>query len=152
MAERFNGRIGSEVPGISIWFHQQLKQPPRGFNAAYNGRRQRVLDGKTPDQVVAERMKQRRRVADARTQGGQAPGRCQGTHHRRSRQGGLATRQLETPIHGVPACLPRCATLHRLGPPIRLRRFAAHPCTIPGHCPRGMSAPTTRFSRPSSMW
>ena len=35
----------------------QLEQLLRGFNAAYNARRQRVLDGKTPNQVVAERLK-----------------------------------------------------------------------------------------------
>jgi transposase InsO family protein len=50
MVERFNGRIGSEVLGITIWSHTQTEQLLRGFNAAYNAR-QRVLDGKTPDQV-----------------------------------------------------------------------------------------------------
>ncbi len=56
MVERFNGRIGSEVLGITIYSHRDLEQLLRGFNAAYNTRRQRVLDGKTPDQVVAERL------------------------------------------------------------------------------------------------
>src|SRR3712207_7910525 len=51
MVERFNGRVGSEVLGITIWSHAQLEHLLRGFNAAYNARRQRVLDGKTPDQV-----------------------------------------------------------------------------------------------------
>src|ERR671920_2220774 len=54
MVERFNGRIGSEVLAITIYSHNQLEQLLRGFNAAYNARRQRVLAGPTPDQVVRE--------------------------------------------------------------------------------------------------
>src|SRR5215210_5983117 len=34
MVERFNGRVGSEVLGTTIWSHQQLEQLLRGFNAA----------------------------------------------------------------------------------------------------------------------
>ena len=56
MVERFNGRIGSEVLGITVYSHQKLEQLLRGFNAAYNARRQRVLEGKTPEQVVTERL------------------------------------------------------------------------------------------------
>jgi transposase InsO family protein len=56
LVERFNGRIGSEVLAITIYSHCQLEQLLRGFNAAYNARRQRVLEAKTPDQVVAERL------------------------------------------------------------------------------------------------
>ena len=56
MVERFNGRIGSEVLAITIYSHHQLEQLLRGFNAAYNARRQRVLEAKTPDQIVAERL------------------------------------------------------------------------------------------------
>jgi transposase InsO family protein len=63
MVERFNGRVGSEVLGITIWCHTQLEQLLRAFNAAYNARRQRVLDGKTPDQVVTERLRARRKLA-----------------------------------------------------------------------------------------
>jgi hypothetical protein len=59
MVERFNGRIGSEVLGITIYSHRDLEQLLRGFNAAYNARRQRVLVGKTPDQIVAERLQAR---------------------------------------------------------------------------------------------
>ncbi|MHB0708085.1 hypothetical protein ACX4MT_05145 [Roseomonas mucosa] len=36
--------------------HDQLEQLLRDFNAAYNARRQPVLDGRTPDQVVKERL------------------------------------------------------------------------------------------------
>lgn len=66
MVERFNGRVGSEVLGITIWSHVQLEQLLRGFNAAYNARRQRVLDGRTPNQVVKERMRARRKLARAK--------------------------------------------------------------------------------------
>jgi hypothetical protein len=66
MVARFNGRIGSEGPGIAIWSHDQLEQLLWGFNAACNARRQRVLCGKTPDQVVAERLKARRKRARAK--------------------------------------------------------------------------------------
>src|SRR5919199_1869468 len=34
MVERFNGRVGSEVLGITIWSHRQLERLLRGFNAA----------------------------------------------------------------------------------------------------------------------
>ncbi|MFC7555435.1 DDE-type integrase/transposase/recombinase [Pseudoroseomonas wenyumeiae] len=73
MVERFNGRVGSEVLGITISSHQRLEQLLRGFNAAYNARRQRVLDGKTPDQVVAERLKSRRRLARGKPEGRAGP-------------------------------------------------------------------------------
>jgi transposase InsO family protein len=73
MAERFNGRVGSEVLGITIYSHRDLEQLLGGFNAAYNARRQRVLGGKTPDQVVAERLKARRKLANARPHGQAGP-------------------------------------------------------------------------------
>jgi hypothetical protein len=73
MVERFNGRIGSEGRGIAIYSHRQLEQLLRGFNAAYNARRQRVLDGKTPDQVVAERLKARRTLAKRTPHGRAGP-------------------------------------------------------------------------------
>ncbi len=56
MVECFNCRVSSEVPGINVYSHRQLAQLLRGFNAAYSARRQSVLDGKTPDQVVTERL------------------------------------------------------------------------------------------------
>ena len=73
MVERFNGRVGSEVLGITIWSHQDLEQVLRGFNAAYNACRQRVLDGRTPDQVGAERLKARRKLANAEPHGRAGP-------------------------------------------------------------------------------
>ena len=48
LVERFNGRIGFELLAITIYSHDQLEQLLRGFNAAYNARRQRVLEGQTP--------------------------------------------------------------------------------------------------------
>jgi hypothetical protein len=73
MVERFNGRVSSEVLSITIWSHVQLEQLLRGFNAAYNARRQRVLNGKTPDQLVAERLKARRKLAGAKPEGRAGP-------------------------------------------------------------------------------
>ena len=73
MVERFNGRIGSEVLGITVHSHQQLEQLLRGFNAAYNARRQRVLDGRMPDQVVAERLEAHRKLARGKPEGRAGP-------------------------------------------------------------------------------
>src|SRR5918912_47641 len=73
MVERFNGRVGGEVLAITIWSHRQLERLLRGFNAAYNARRQRVLDGKTPDQVVAERLKAKRKLANPKPHGRAGP-------------------------------------------------------------------------------
>jgi transposase InsO family protein len=73
MVERFNGRVGSEVLAITIYSHRQLEQLLRGFNAAYNARRQRVLAGKTPDQVVAERLKAKPNLAKAKPKGRAGP-------------------------------------------------------------------------------
>jgi transposase InsO family protein len=81
MVERFNGRIGSEVLGITIYFHRDLEQLLRGFNAVYNARRQRVLDGCAPDQVVAERLEARPELATPRPHGGRA-GPCDTTRAR----------------------------------------------------------------------
>ena len=80
MVERFNGRIGSEVLGITLYSHRQLELLLRGFNAAYNARRQRVLDGRTPDQVVAERLAERPELANATPHGRAGP--CDATKAR----------------------------------------------------------------------
>ncbi|RYI26350.1 MAG: hypothetical protein EON48_06580 [Acetobacteraceae bacterium] len=73
MVERFNGRIGTEVLGITVYFHQKLEQLLRGFNAAYNARRQRVLKGETSCQVVAERLKARHKLARGEPEGQAEP-------------------------------------------------------------------------------
>src|SRR3712207_4362302 len=72
MVERFNGRVGGEVLGITVWSHQQLERLLRGFNAVYNARRQRVLEGKPPEQVVAERLKARRKLPRGKPEIGRA--------------------------------------------------------------------------------
>src|SRR4028119_1497845 len=49
MVERFNGRVQREVLGITIHSHADLETLLKGFNRAYNARRQRVLGGISPD-------------------------------------------------------------------------------------------------------
>jgi transposase InsO family protein len=56
MVERFNGRIQSEVLGITVTSHGDLETLLEGFNLAYNARRQRVLKGRSPERVVHERL------------------------------------------------------------------------------------------------
>ena len=94
MVERFNGRVGSAVLGITIYTHRALEQLLRGFNAAYNDRRQRVLDGKTPDQVIAERLKAEPKLARVAPNGRAGP--CDTTRARliAEVEGGLATRHV----------------------------------------------------------
>ena len=55
MVERFNERIQREVLGITVASDRHLDTLLRGFNQAYNARRQRVLKGRSPDMVVRER-------------------------------------------------------------------------------------------------
>jgi hypothetical protein len=73
MVEHFNGRMSSEVLGITIYSHRDLEQLLRGFNAAYNARRPHVLGGKTPNQVVAERLQARRPLVHTKTHGRAGP-------------------------------------------------------------------------------
>jgi transposase InsO family protein len=56
MAERFNGRVQREVLGITVASHGDLERLLVGFNSAYNARRQRVLGGRSPEEVVHERL------------------------------------------------------------------------------------------------
>jgi transposase InsO family protein len=56
MVERFNGRVQREVLGITLHSHRDLEPLLKGFNRAYNLRRQRVLKGASPDQVVRRRL------------------------------------------------------------------------------------------------
>src|SRR5215207_7949835 len=56
MVERFNGPIQREVLGITVSSHRDLDTLLRGFNQAYNARRQRVLKGRSPEMVVRERL------------------------------------------------------------------------------------------------
>ena len=56
MVERFNGRVQREVLGITIYSHADLEILLKGFNRAYNARRQRVLGGLSPDEAMRRRM------------------------------------------------------------------------------------------------
>jgi len=66
MVERFNGRVQREVLGMTIHSHRDLEILLRGFNRAYNARRQRVLGGVSPDAVVRRRMKANPKLANTR--------------------------------------------------------------------------------------
>jgi transposase InsO family protein len=63
LAERFNGRVQRQVVGITISSHRDLEHLLHGFNQAYNARRQRVLKGASPDEVVRQRLKAEPRLA-----------------------------------------------------------------------------------------
>ncbi len=56
MVERFNGRVRREVLGITVAGHRDLERLLEGFCRAYDARRQRVLGGRSPEQVVRERL------------------------------------------------------------------------------------------------
>jgi transposase InsO family protein len=64
MAERFNGRVQREVLGITVASHRDLERLLVGFNSAYNARRQRVLGGRSPDEVVREGLGRDRGLAN----------------------------------------------------------------------------------------
>src|SRR3954464_15239558 len=64
MVERFNGRVQREVLGITVASHRDLERLLEGFSSAYNARRQRVLDGRSPDELVRERLAQERGLAN----------------------------------------------------------------------------------------
>lgn len=62
MVERFNGRVATEVLPINVAHHADLEALLRGFNHAYNQRRQRVLGGLSPAAKVAERIQKTPRL------------------------------------------------------------------------------------------
>ncbi len=65
MAERFDGRVQREVLGVTAAGHRDLERLPPGLNPAYHARRQRVLDGRSPEEVVRERLAQDQGLANA---------------------------------------------------------------------------------------
>jgi len=67
LVERFNGRVQREVLGITIYSHRDLETLLRGFNQAYNMRRQRVLNGRSPDEVVRSRLATEPKLAHRRS-------------------------------------------------------------------------------------
>ena len=73
MVERFNGRIASEVLEINVYSHRALEQLLRGFNTAYNARRQHVLNASTPNQIVAEHLKAKPELANPAPRGRTRP-------------------------------------------------------------------------------
>ena len=66
LVERFNGRVQREVLGITIYSHRDLETLLKGFNQAYNRRRQRVLKGASPEQVVQRRLAAEPKLANQR--------------------------------------------------------------------------------------
>jgi transposase InsO family protein len=64
MAERFNGRVQREVLGITVASHRDLERLLEGFSRAYNARRQRVLGGRSPEEVVRERLHRKESLAN----------------------------------------------------------------------------------------
>jgi transposase InsO family protein len=64
MVERFNGRVGREVLVMCIGTHDALERLLHGYNLAYNARRQRILDGRSPDEAVRERLKEKPELAN----------------------------------------------------------------------------------------
>ena len=66
MVERFNGRVQHEVLGITVHSHADLEILLQGFNQAYNRRRQRVLGGASPEQMVQQRLALRPELANPR--------------------------------------------------------------------------------------
>ena len=66
MAERFNGRIEREVLTITVGSHRDLERLLKGCNQAYNARPQRVLKGRSPDEVTRARLAEEPKLANPR--------------------------------------------------------------------------------------
>jgi transposase InsO family protein len=64
MAERFNGRVQREVLGITVASHRDLERLLAGFSSADNTRRQRVLGGRSPEEVGREGLARDRSLAN----------------------------------------------------------------------------------------
>lgn len=64
MVKRVNGRIASDVFGISVASHADLEILLTSFNHAYNRRRQRVLLGHSPMEKVDQRLVLQRNLAN----------------------------------------------------------------------------------------
>jgi hypothetical protein len=58
--------VQHEVLGITVHSHRDLETLLQGFNQAYNKRRQRVLQGASPEQVVEQRLAARPELANPR--------------------------------------------------------------------------------------
>ena len=64
MVERFDGRVQREVLGVTAAGRRDLERPLAGFGQAYDARRQRVPDGRSPDEIVRERLAQERGLSN----------------------------------------------------------------------------------------
>lgn len=62
--ERFNGRVGREVLVLCIGTHNDLERLLLGYTLAYNARRQRVLNGRSPDEAARERLREKPDLAN----------------------------------------------------------------------------------------
>ena len=51
--------------GITLHSHTDLEIVLRGFNVAYNGRRQRVLNGLSPEMVLRQRLEADTAIANS---------------------------------------------------------------------------------------
>jgi len=68
------------VLDINVYSHRVLEQLLGSFNTAYNARRQRVLDGRTPKQVIAKHLKAKLKLANPAPHG--CAGLCDNTKAR----------------------------------------------------------------------
>jgi hypothetical protein len=66
--ERFNERIGREMLTITVGGHRDLEHLLRGYDQAYDARRQRVLHGRSPEDVVRRRLRANPDVANPHCQ------------------------------------------------------------------------------------
>ncbi len=66
MVERVNGRVEREVLGITVHSHRDLETLLHGVTQACNRRRQRVLQGASPEQVVQQRLAAKPELANPR--------------------------------------------------------------------------------------
>ena len=64
----------ARAAGITIYSHMDLEHLLHGFNQAYNARRQRVLKGACPDEVVRTRLKAEPKLARAHAHSPPDPG------------------------------------------------------------------------------
>ena len=62
--ERSNGRVRREMPSITVGGHRDLEHLLLGYNRAYDRRRQRVLHGRPPEDVVRRRLREKPDLAD----------------------------------------------------------------------------------------
>jgi len=69
----FDGRISSELLGINVTSRRALEHLLCGFTTAYNARPQRVLEGHTPNQTVAEHLEAKPELANVAPHGRAGP-------------------------------------------------------------------------------